>query len=310
MSTVDSEKLKGIWGSIQLPFNSDESIDYSALETEIGILAKSGIRGIYSNGTAAEFFNQTEFEFDRINEMMANICNKYKKLFQIGVSHMSPILSIERIKRTKGLNPVAFQVILPDWLPLNFDESISFLDKIIGVADPIPVVLYNPGHAKTKLTPPDIKALFEKCPQLVGIKLSAGGSQWYNEMREINPDSLIFIQGHRLATGINEKVASGSYSNIACLDPIAAQKWYEIILEDIEEGLKIEKKIIQFFDHCILPFAKQGYSDAALDKFLWAISGRKSTDTKLRWPYVSIDRSHLIESRNVAKKILPDFFNL
>lgn len=310
MKHLSSNNLTGIWCSIQLPILADNRIDFNSLKEEIDILTNTSIQGIYSNGTAAEFYNQTESEFDEINENMADICHKKGFPFQIGASHMSPIISRERIRRTKSLNPRAFQIILPEWLPLNSDEQLSFLVEIIEEADPIPVVLYSPGHSKTVLTPSDFKRLSNRFPQLIGIKVGAGGAEWYAEMREMDADLAVFVPGHRLATGIKEGVAKGSYSNVACIDPNGAQKWFEIILDNIDEGIRIETQILQFFEECVFPLARAGYSDAALDKLLWALSGRRTTSTRLRWPYIGV-RDHVVEDvRKIARRILPDLFEI
>lgn len=309
INPLTSKNLKGIWCSIQLPIKQDNTIHFEDLQTEIDLLTRSTVQGIYSNGTAAEFYNQTEAEFDRIHEMMATSCWKAEIPFQIGVSHMSPVISLERVQRTKHLQPSAYQIILPDWLPLHGPEISNFLKKMIMAAAPVPVVLYNPGHAKTLLTPGDYAKLSREFPELIGIKVGAGGAEWYEEMRNMDMDLAVFVPGHRLATGIKEGLAQGSYSNVACINPDFAQKWYETILQDIEEGLRMEKRILEFFDLCIIPLTKTGFSDAALDKLLWALQGRKTTNTRLRWPYLGTGQTQLDKVRETAKKMIPEFFD-
>ena len=61
------QNLKGKWGTLLLPVNADDSIDYSRLADELDYLIAAGLDGIYSNGTAGEFHNQTEQEFDASN---------------------------------------------------------------------------------------------------------------------------------------------------------------------------------------------------------------------------------------------------
>lgn len=305
-----SQDLKGIWCSIQLSIQANNAIDFKHLEEEINFLTNTSVEGLYSNGTAAEFYNQSESEFDRINELLSGICHKKKVPFQIGASHMSPIISRERIKRARAFDPVAFQIILPDWVPLNPEEQRSFLTGMVEIAAPIPIVLYTPGHSKTKLGPTDFKRLSKEFRQLAGIKTGGGDSEWYREMREVDSNVSVFVPGHRLATGMKEGVAKGSFSNVACIDPDAAQKWYEIMLEDIEQGLKIEKQILKFFDVCIFPLARSGYSDAALDKLLWSLSDRNSGCTRLRWPYLGVSNHILDGIRKEARRILPAFFQI
>lgn len=309
MNTPTSNELKGIWASIQLPILPDNKIDFDALQEEIEYLTSTSIHGLYSNGTAAEFYNQTEEEFDRIHEILATICNNAHRPFQIGASHMSPIISLERVKRSKNLNPFAIQIILPHWMKLNSNEILAYLDHMVAAADPVPIVLYNPGHAQTVLTPAEFQRISDRYDQIIGIKTGAGDSGWYEECRSLQPGLSVFVPGHKLATGIKEGVAVGSYSNMACLHPNATRQWYDIILDNIEEGLRIEQKIQAFFEQFILPLSKSGYSDAALDKFLWSLRGRKHTQPRLRWPYQGIDPSLINRIREAGKKYIPEFFN-
>ena len=86
-----------------------------------------GVNGLYTNGTAGEFHTQTEAEFDQIHELVAARCTAANLPFQIGANHMSFQLSLERIRRAHAFQPSAFQVILPDWFPLQEAEMLTCL---------------------------------------------------------------------------------------------------------------------------------------------------------------------------------------
>lgn len=75
------------------------------LAEELDDLIESKINGTYSLGTAGEFYNITEREFDEINLLLADKYNSSSTPFQIGACHMSPIISLERVKRSKALKP-------------------------------------------------------------------------------------------------------------------------------------------------------------------------------------------------------------
>ncbi|CAG5002381.1 4-hydroxy-tetrahydrodipicolinate synthase [Dyadobacter sp. CECT 9275] len=291
-----------------LPVRADNGIDYQLLEDELDILCSAGISGIYSNGTAGEFFNQTESEFDSINQLLAQKCSQSGIPFQIGASHMSPLISLERIRRSRSLKPGAFQVIMPDWVAPNPDEQVNFLKVIAEEAFPIPLVLYHVGHTKTVLKPADFGRLALEIPSLIGIKVGAGGAEWYTAMLKENPPLSVFVPGHKLATGVKEGVASGAYSNMACIHPQAAQQWYLLMQEDLPAALEMEQRITQFFDQCILPLHFKGYSDMALDKFLAAIGGWTAVGTRVRWPYQSIDQQEVSAVRKIGRKLIPEFF--
>lgn len=288
-----------------MPVNADESIDYERLAEEIDYLIDARLDGIYSNGTAGEFHSQTEEEFDNIQNLLAEKCHAAGMKFQIGASHPSPLISLERLKRTVALKPDAFQVILPDWVTTGDAEQVDFLQKIAGAAEGIPIVLYNPPHAKLVLTPANLCRLAKEVPQLVGIKVAGGDAQWYNEMKEC--DLSVFVPGHFLATGFQQG-ASGAYSNVACLSPKGSQWWWELMQTTLDQAIEIQTRILQFFDECISPLKQAGYSNPALDKFLATVGGWSNVGTRLRWPYRWIEESAVAAAREKAIQRLPEFF--
>ena len=228
--------------------------------------------------------------------------------FQIGASHPSPIISLERIKRTVQLKPSAFQVILPDWVSAGPDEQLAFLKKIEDAANGIPLVLYNPPHAKSVLEPVQWSFIKEQVPGLIGMKLASGDKQWVEEMRQHASGLSVFVPGHLLATGVKEGVAAGAYSNIACISPAGSQKWWRLMMTDITAALEIQERILQFFDECIVPYKKAGFSNPALDKFLAAVGGWSDIGTRLRWPYKWIPLSEVPAATRRAKELIPEFF--
>ncbi len=309
MNPLLAKEISGVWATLMVPVSADNSIDFAALSEEIDYLLASKVSGIYSNGTAGEFYNQNENEFDRISQLLAEKCEGASMPFQIGCSHMSPQISLERLERVKALKPSAVQVILPDWMPLDFREVIDFLEKMAAYASPVGLVLYNPPHAKQVLNPRQWERLVSEGMPIVGCKVAGGDSQWYKEMEGVIEKIAVFVPGHRLATGISHG-AQGSYSNLACLNPIAAQRWYENMMIDLKSALVLEKRIIGFFEEAILPFIiNKGYSNTALDKFLAAVGGWGPITTRVRWPYRSIPNQEIPKVREKVNKLIPEFIN-
>lgn len=310
MKPLKWEGIKGNWATLILPINSDESIDYSLLAQEIDLLIDANVDGIYSNGSAGEFYNVTEEEFDKVSELLATKCNRASVDFQIGASHMSPILSIERLRRTVDLKPSAIQVILPDWFVTTDEESIIFLKKMEEEANGIGLVLYNPPHAKKNLTLQEIGVLKENVPGLIGVKVAGGDSDWYKMLNSITSELSVFIPGHHLATGIKSG-CHGAYSNMACLNPVAAQNWYHnMVSGQLEQALELERRIVEFLDKYVTPLMiTKGYSNMAMDKLLMQIGGWLKFNPKLRWPYKGVDLDTVAKIRPGAEKMLPEFFN-
>lgn len=195
MGVLICKGLKGIWATLLLPLNGDDSIDFTCLKNDLDFILKADVSGIYTNGTAGEFYNQIEEEFDMIQSLVAEKCSSKNILFQVGASHSSPPVCIGRIKRSKKLEPGAYQVIFPDWLPLTAEEQVLFLNKIADIADPVPLVLYHPGHSKILLKPEDFSRLQKKIPEFIGIKVAAKGDVWFEAMKIHGEGLSVFIQG-------------------------------------------------------------------------------------------------------------------
>lgn len=308
MTPLKANEIYGNWATLLLPLNGDDTINYHQLKTEIETLIAFKVDGIYSNGTAGEFYNQTEEEFDQINAILASKCNAANMPFQIGCSHMSPKIALERLKRAKLLNPSAIQVILPDWFVPTMPEIIDFLQIMAAAADPIGLVLYNPPHAKKRLLPKEFSEILQAGIPLVGCKVAGGDEQWYREMKNLPLPFSIFIPGHHLATGVAQG-AHGAYSNVACLNPKFSQAWYHDIVHKTGNPIEMQTRIQQFMDEHIVPYIRdKGYSNQAVDKFMAAIGGWTPLSTRLRWPYRWIPETDVLSVRNKCKEILPEVF--
>lgn len=307
MNPLSAKEIRGNWATLLSAWNADGSADYGRIGHEIDVLIDIGVDGIYSNGTAGEFHAQTEDEFDRISELLAAKCNADGMAFQLGISHMSAQISLERLRRVVSLAPSAVQLILPDWFPVTQAEAVAFLERMAENSGGIGLVLYNPPHAKRRLGPAELGYLADRIPSLVGVKTAGGDEAWYAAMREHIPGLSVFIPGHLLASGIR-RGAAGAYSNVACLNPAAAQLWYNQMLIDMDGALELESRLCQFMDLYIVPFIRdQGYYNAACDRLMALIGGWADVGAEMRWPYRSIPVSEARRLRPIARKLLPEF---
>jgi 4-hydroxy-tetrahydrodipicolinate synthase len=305
MKPIGSAEIYGTWATLLLPINTDESIDFIKLKDDLDFVVSSGVKGIYSNGTASEFYTQTEEEFDRISTLLAETCERAQRPFQIGASHTSAQTMLSRVRRAVLLKPSAIQVILPDWVRVTIQESISFLNRLAEAADPIKFVLYNPPNAKRVLDPTDYRKIAEAVPALAGIKVLDGDANWYKAMNENVPGLAVFVPGHHLATGVGLG-AAGSYSNVACLHPVAACRWFDMMKTDREAALRIEASFCKFItDHL-----SDDRPAPAKDKVLAALGGWSAAGTRIRWPYRWYDEFEVERLKPIARTMLAEFFDL
>ena len=199
-------------------------------------------------------------------------------------------------------------MILPDWYPVTLQESIPFLERIAEAIAPVPLVLYNPPHAKRVLDAEDYQKLCQQIPALVGIKVGGGDDAWYERMRPLVGRLSIFVPGHALATGY-ARGAAGSYSNVACLQPAGAKRWNQLMRSGWTAAQAIEAQIQQFMTAYVLPFREQkGCSNMALDKLLACVGNWAPLGTRLRWPYTGVEESEVEQLRAAARKHIPFLF--
>jgi dihydrodipicolinate synthase/N-acetylneuraminate lyase len=290
---LTAESLRGVWATLLLPLDPDDSIDFTRLEAQAVALSATELDGLYAHGTAGEFQTLTEPEFDRINDVLATT----GKPFQIGASHPSAQVQLERVRRAAALQPGAIQVIVPDWLPLNEQEVLAFLRRTADAAGDVPLVLYNPPHAKTLIGPRMLSTLAAAVPTLIGLKTAGGNKAWFEETAKSGLS--IFVPGHFLAS-MSLLGAHGSYSNVAALSPNGAVRY--------ADSLDVERRIGEFFGQHVVPLQKAGLSNPALDKFLAAVGGWADVGTRVRWPMTAATQEQVDAARPVARSLLPELF--
>jgi dihydrodipicolinate synthase/N-acetylneuraminate lyase len=305
MTRLDRTSLRGVWGTVLLPLDDSDRIDVVRLQHELDGLTSAGLDGIYAHGTAGEFHELSEDEYDLVSGLVARHATATGVPFQLGAGHMSARLSLDRIRRAARLAPDAIQVILPDWVPTQPDEAIAALAGLAAVAGDIPLVLYNPPHAKTQLDPATLLRAAAEVPQLIGIKVAGGDAGWYQAMRPVTARLAVFVAGHTLATGL-ARGAAGSYSNVACLSPAGAVAWYATMRSDPARAAATERRLLRFFDQHITPLQQRGYSNGALDKTLAHIGGWADIGTQVRWPYQSVPETEAAALRPLARAAVPE----
>ena len=308
MQPFTARAIRGTYATLLLPLRDDDSIDYDLLQEQLAHYVAAGVDGIYSNGTAGEFFSQGTAEFQKLSRLLADTCSRACLPFQIGAAWPTPHEALHRVAQAADFAPSAIQVTLPDWWPPSLPECIAYLERLAAAAGDIPLVLYNPPHAKRVLQPDELRNVVDAVPQVAGLKTGAGDAGWYASMAALLREISVFVPGHTLATGWSLG-AAGSYSNVACLQPAGAVRWNRLM--DVDAGLarQQEAQIQQFMQEAILPFREQhGFSNMALDKLLAWTGEWCGMPLRLRWPYHGIPAAQADGLRRRARESLPFLF--
>jgi 4-hydroxy-tetrahydrodipicolinate synthase len=309
LKPLTAPEIRGNWATLLLPIQHDDTIDFGLIADEIDHFAAAKVNGVYSNGSAGEFYTQSELEFDRLHALLAEKCDRHGLPFQIGLSQPSAQLARERLRRTRALRPSAFQVTLPDWFPPTMPEIIDFLATMAAEAAPIPLIVYNPPHAKRRLTPEEWLTIAESIPGVVGVKVPGGDDAWYAAMRPVLARWSVFIPGHLLAEGI-ARGAHGAYSNVACLSPAGAQRWYDLCVRDLPAARILGARIGGFWQANVAPFiTRDGLANMAADKAAAVAGGwLPGLTPRLRWPYRGATEAQARALGDTARRLVPELF--
>ena len=307
MTRLDRTSLRGVWGTVLLPLDRAGTIDVGRLRQQLDVLTAAGLDGLYAHGTAGEFHELDEDEYDLVSGLLAEHANAAGMPFQLGAGHMSTRLSLDRVRRAARLRPDAIQVILPDWVPIPPAGAVAAVAGLAAAAGDVPLVLYNPPHAKTRLEVATLIRLADEVPQLIGIKVAGGDEAWYQAMRPVTGRLAGFVAGHTLASGL-ARGAAGSYSNVACLSPAGAVAWQAMMGSDPVRAADVEGRLQGFLDRHISPLQQRGFANPALDKTMAHIGGWADIGTRVRWPYQGVPEDEATALRPLARAAVPELF--
>ncbi len=295
--------IRGVWATTLCRIDADGTLDLTAIDEHVAAYADAGCDGVYSGGTASEVHCQTEQQFRDISEQFADAARRFGLPFQIGATHPLPHGSLDRVAFAATLDPVAIQVTLPDWTPLDLTTVHRFMDRAVEVAEGVPLVLYNPPHAKTVLSPADLLVLSEATPGLIGLKCGGGDAGWYGSMAPVFDRLSVFIPGHYYASGTAQG-AHGSYSNMACLSPDGAVAWAAM---DREKAAALEARIAHFMEEALAPLLARGLPGFACDKAMAQAGGWAQIDARLMWPYAGATDAEVARIARAVSRYIPEF---
>jgi 4-hydroxy-tetrahydrodipicolinate synthase len=149
----------------------------------------------------------------------------------------------------------------------------------------------------------------ERVPQVVGMKVAGGDDAWYAAMQPLFERVSVFIPGHTLADGLS-RGAHGAYSNVACLSPVGAQRWYDLCRRDAGVGSKLGARMHAFWLAHVAPIiTRDGLSNMAADKAA-AVAGAwlPGLKPRLRWPYRAATIEQARQIGDTARRELPELF--
>lgn len=202
MSTnIGSQGLSGFYAATLTPFDKQEAVSFSDLQSLIRHNCMSGLKGLYVGGSTAEAFLCSTSERVGILEATAEVAGDSGMTLIAHVGDISTQKSERIAKVASRLNYDAISAVTPFYYPVGFEQLKQHYTDIIQAAGK-PMVVYNfPAFAGMSLSRAQISELLE-IEGVVALKQTSADLYQMEQLTRTHPDKTVF-------NGFDEILASG-----------------------------------------------------------------------------------------------------
>lgn len=278
--------LSGVWSALILPWTAKDTLDAKRFAKEIRDYAGTGISGVYTGGTTGEFYAQDDATFLKVTEIACREAHAIGLPVQIGVSALSTLTVIQRIKAAKKFKPDAYQIALPFWLELKDDEVKRFVTEVAAAAGKTPIVLYVTGRSKRKIDPKLMGQLVREVPTFIGTKDTGLDVAGIKAILKAAPDLAIF-GGEDFYTKLPAG-GRGGYCSVTGFNAPKIVELYNLCAAGrLDEAKPLADAVHNFLYGALVPMvSKQGYWDSAIDR-IQRVAGGGDVGLRCQSPYRS-----------------------
>lgn len=187
-------KWHGVIPAIMTPFRGDLSVDADLLRHEVHSLMKAGCTGIVALGSLGE---GGSLSFDE-KKAVLRLCHEAlegRGPLVAGVAALTTAEAVRLAKLGAETGCEGLMVLPPYVYPGDWRETRTHFEAVIGATD-LPSMLYNnPVAYGTDVTPEQVAALAEACPNLAAVKESSTDVRRITALRALLGDRLALLVG-------------------------------------------------------------------------------------------------------------------
>ena len=248
------------------------------------------MHGVYTTGSTGEFYAIDFDEFQRMVDLVAELCGKAGMPLQIGCCSDATHKTIRLLEYAASKKEVgAAQVNLPYWMELSDREVVQFFKDLHRACPEMPLVHYNIPRAKRFLHAADYLRILEAAPNLIGVKYTFAGSNFASLQDDValTPMLSYFVGENLLASGM-QLGARGSCSSLVSTNPAFILTLYEKCASgQWSEAMAMQKRAAAFFREALQLIADrgEGTADPVFDKGLSTAAGFWCGHQRCRPPY-------------------------
>ena len=229
------QRLKGLIAASFTPMNADGSINLSAIDKYVELIAQSNISGVFVCGTTGESLSLTTDERKKILEKWVTLANgRFKVIAHVGSNSLFEAKDLARHAYETGADAIA--AMAPCFFrPGTVKELIDFFAPIAKSAEELPFYFYN-MPSMTGVSLPLATFLEEGkkvIPNLVGTKYTHNNLMEMGECIALNNGEFEVLHGYDeiLISGLAFGATAGVGSTYNYLPEV-----YKGIFKAMEEG--------------------------------------------------------------------------
>jgi 4-hydroxy-tetrahydrodipicolinate synthase len=170
---MEATFIRGIIPAMITPMTEDEELDEAGFRTLVDGLIAAGVHGIFSVGTAGEFWALTIEEKRRIYGWTVEYVDKRVPVY-VGTCANTTREAVQLSEIAQKAGADCLSVLTPNYIAPNEAEMFDHYAAIAKSVD-LPILLYNlPARTGNSLSVKLVVRLTETFDNIVGIKDSSG----------------------------------------------------------------------------------------------------------------------------------------
>jgi len=299
--------LMGPWAGFPVAWNSRQMFDEDKYREDLARTCAAGVPGIYTAGSAGEFFAMEFDEWQRISRVTVDICKQYNTPVMIGVTSTYTLGAERRAAYASEIGASAIQVALPYWHPLTDEELLPFFKSVSDACPGLAMTLYETECSKRTLSLEQHRMIHDITGSYLAVKatvntigLTEAGCRQLSEF--IN----VWVGEHELSR-LGPDGANGCASSLVYMNPRLMLHMFELLEQKKWDELQPwTNQIRKLFIEGLAPYFAKGLNDASVVRLMGIASGFLGMEIHSRQPYTSASMEDAVELRAWMEQHTPE----
>lgn len=306
---LTKENLRGVWAGVPTSWDESGRFDEDSFAENVSRLCAAGVQGVYTTGTAGEFYSLTEDEFRRMVKVLARVTRGTGVPTQIGCTWTDTRGSIWRAQVAAEHGADGLLTALPFWIRMKDDEVVRFFQDLSRACPGLPIVHYNNPNSKRVLDKNIYRRIAAEVPALIGTKQVTTDLNLLIELFVGVPE-LVHFASDWLLLPFMMLGAKGTYSALALFNPKLTLDWFGMCERgEWAAALEIQKKVLRLIVEVDNPVTDLGYTGPAGDKAWAELAGFLKGSRAVRPPYKTVPDDILEMLRVGILERMPEIIN-